>query len=302
MSKILVITSSYDKTCDYIIEKYHDIEFFRVDVDLFSHYSISFTCNKFVISRGTVQLCESDCKAIYYRKPSPQDLNGIIDSKYHSFSHKEAYSLIEGIVEAFNGKCLTKPSIMRPAGNKVLQARIAEQVGFMMPKYLMTNDAVRVKEFSSEERIVKPLSTGMLQDKNSKEFVQTNILDKNIPFEALKYSPAYFQQYAKKDYECRVTFIGEQAFVVKIQSENTIDWRKTNNSISYSIGEMPQDIYVKCLNFMKSCKMGFGCFDFIIYRNIWYFLEMNVNGQWAWLEFETGLDISGSVVRYLSDS
>jgi glutathione synthase/RimK-type ligase-like ATP-grasp enzyme len=299
MEKILIITSSYDKTCDYLIKKYRDVDFFRLDFDCFSKYSISFFNNQFCISNKDHSILEEDCCSIYYRKPSPENLSGIIDRKYHSFAYKEAYSLIEGIVEAFSGACLSKPSIMRPAGNKILQARLAKNVGFEYPKYLITNSAAKVNEFNSDKSIVKPLSVGVIQDERSKEFVQTNLLNENIDLEALKYSPSYFQRYQSKDYECRATFIGKKAFIIKIESENDIDWRKLNNKINYSVCEMPNDIYTKCLLFMKECKLEFGCFDFIIKNNIWYFLEMNVNGQWAWLEFEVGVDISGEIMRYL---
>lgn len=300
MDKILIVTSSYDKTCDYIIKKYKSIDFFRFDLDRFSKYSVSFTNNGFDIKHEEESICESSCLSIYYRKPSSENLNEVIEHKYHPFAHKEAYSIIEGIVESFDGVCLTKPSVMRPAGNKILQAKLANKVGFEMPDYLITNNADLVELYKSKKAIVKPLSVGVIQDEKTKEFVQTNLLDSSIELNALKYSPAYFQRYQAKDFEVRATFVGKEAFVIKIASQNSVDWRKANNKINYSVFEMPKDIYEKCLEFMKLSNMDFGCFDFIVKNNNWYFLEMNVNGQWAWLEFETGLDISGSIVRYLS--
>ena len=42
MSKILIITCSYDKTIDYIIEKNkYRANFFRFNVDLFADYGIT---------------------------------------------------------------------------------------------------------------------------------------------------------------------------------------------------------------------------------------------------------------------
>ncbi len=301
MGKILIVTSSYDKTCDYIEQKYAEYSFFRFNLDKFSEYQISFTNDGFFIGNNNGHIYESSCNAIYYRKPSPEDLNDVIESKYHSFAHKEAYSLIEGIVESFRGVCLTKPSIMRPASNKLFQARIAEQVGFEIPAYLMTNNAKSVTKFHSNKTIVKPLSVGVIQDDKTKEFVQSNLFNPDIALDFLMYSPSYFQSYQSKDYEVRATFVDTEAHIVKIKSENAIDWRKSDNNITYSVCEMPNDIYDKCIAFMRRCKMSFGCFDFIVQNDNWYFLEMNVNGQWAWLEFETSLDISGSIMRYLSD-
>lgn len=38
------------------------------------------------------------------------------------------------------------------------------------------------------------------------------------------------------------------------------------------------------LNFFKVAHINFGTVDFIIKDDKWYFLEINVNGDWAWLE------------------
>ena len=47
--------------------------------------------------------------------------------------------------------------------------------------------------------------------------------------------------------------------------------------------------------------MKFGVFDFVVKDNEYYFLEINANGQWAWLEKELNIDISSSLFNYLSE-
>lgn len=298
--RTLIITSSYDKTSDYIIHKHPELNWFRFNLDEFSKYLVTYDKNGFSINFDADSILEKGCTSIYYRKPSPENLNGVFEPRYQSYAHKEAYSWIEGIIESFEGICLTKPSIMRPASNKILQAKLAEQVEFRIPTYLMTNAVCSTKNMFSKKTIIKPLAVGIIQDDENKEYVQTNIVDPTISMEALKYSPSYFQSYQPKDYEVRATFVGTEVFTVKIESKNDIDWRKRGNDISYSICQMPNSIREKCVKFMKLCNMEFGCFDFIVKNNKWFFLEMNVNGQWAWLEFETKLDISGSIARFLS--
>lgn len=130
--------------------------------------------------------------------------------------------------------------------------------------------------------------------------MQTNLYDDKYDLSLLKYTPAYFQHYIQKDYEVRVTFVGKESFSVKIESENPVDWRKIGNKITYSKFEIPENIYENCLLYLEKTNMEFGCFDFIVHHDEWYFLEMNSNGQWAWLEFETGLQISKEIVDYLN--
>jgi len=126
---VLMLTSSHDRTCDYIISKYDDIEFFRFNFDKFSSYKITVTSGGFEIKNAYRMVTSSTCKSIYFRKPVHEDLTSIFDEKYHQFAFREAYSLIEGIAESFTGNCLSRPSDMRKSGNKVLQAILAKRIG-----------------------------------------------------------------------------------------------------------------------------------------------------------------------------
>ncbi len=47
-----------------------------------------------------------------------------IDSKYHNHCFREVFAFVEGIAESFTGKCLSKPSIIKRADNKVFQAKL----------------------------------------------------------------------------------------------------------------------------------------------------------------------------------
>ncbi len=170
-----------------------------------------------------------------------------------------------------------------------------------MPNLVITNDIQSIGRINEDDAIVKPISTGLVMHGNTKEFVQTNKFDSSIENISLRYSPAYFQDFINKDYEVRITFVGCQAFPVKILSENEVDWRKPNNTVKYEKCDIPNIIFDKCVLFMNKSNMQFGCFDFIIKSDKWFFLEMNANGQWAWLEFATGLEISNAIVGFLSN-
>ncbi len=299
--RVLIVTSSYDRTCDYLISKYKDVKFFRFNMDRFSAYKISVTSTGFSISDPFTELTSHNCKSIYFRKPTHENLGEVYDAKYHQFSYRESYSLIEGLVEYFPGKCLSKPSIMRRAGNKVFQALVAKEIGLRIPTLSITNSVTSVKKISEDETIVKPLSVGSIVIGKRKEYVQTNLYDEKFDLSLLKYTPAYFQRFVEKDYEVRVTFIDSKAYCVRIDSEDTVDWRKPGNTVAYRKWEIPEAIYTKCLLYLKTVDMCFGCFDFIVRDEQWYFLEMNSNGQWAWLELETGLPISKGIMSYLND-
>lgn len=51
---------------------------------------------------------------------------------------------------------------------------------------------------------------------------------------------------------------------------------------------------------MDRLGLAFGAFDFIVRRDgQWVFIELNPNGQWAWIEQEVGLPISAALADVL---
>jgi len=298
--KILIVTSSIDLTSDYLISTYHQIDFIRLNVDKFSEYEILVNENIVKIKNSNWEYCLDDIDSIYYRKPILPNLNSIIDSQYHTFMHKEIFSFIEGIIESFPRTCISKPSILRKANNKIVQCLTAKNIGFKIPISRITNSDKWALSPNGCTNIVKPISIGTIEKDNSKIFVQTNIVDKNIHMDTLKYCPSYFQDYIEKEYEVRITFIGDNNFPVKIISSDKVDWRKKDNFVTYETIDTPKEILDKCKKMLSAFNLSFGCFDFAIKNDEYYFLEVNANGQWLWLENELGINISESIIQELS--
>ena len=118
--------------------------------------------------------------------------------------------------------------------------------------------------------------------------------------EDIALTPVYIQNYIEKKYEVRLTLVDNQFFGVKIIAGDLIDWRKSYESNQYSIIEVPIAIKKQVANMMKAFGLHFGAFDFIVSKDEqWYFLEVNPNGQWLWLEKELNLKISDAIVDYL---
>jgi len=109
-----------------------------------------------------------------------------------------------------------------------------------------------------------------------------------------------FQDYIEKDYDLRITFVGEQMFPVRIDSQDKVDWRRPENTVSYGLVDVPSDVVSKCKSMMSFFDLRFGCFDFVVKDNEHIFLEVNANGQWAWLENELAINISGAIIEELA--
>jgi glutathione synthase/RimK-type ligase-like ATP-grasp enzyme len=303
MKNILIITSSFDLTSDYLISKFgNKANFYRFNTDYFGEYLIDIHSLKgWNISSKYWSLNEQDVFSIYYRKPTLPKLDNY-ESKYHGLMYKDMITTIDGIMEVFNRRCLSKPSILRKSENKIFQMRIAEVVGFDMPESLITNSKDSASKFcSNKNRIVKPLSMGKLSFENRVGIIQTNLVSQEVALDNLECSTTYFQQYIPKDYEVRVTIINKNCHAVRIDSKEKVDWRKSDNKNTYSVISLPEEIREKCFTMLKELKLDFGAFDFIVNDGKFIFLEVNPNGQWYWLEEELNLDISDDIVAFLTE-
>ncbi|MCP4115776.1 MAG: hypothetical protein GY737_10290 [Desulfobacteraceae bacterium] len=300
--KILIITSSIDLTCDYIIKKYGDkINFYRLNIDFFNTYEISITNNSVNIRNIFWDISLNEIHSIYYRKISFPNLTNIFEKKYHYYIHREIFSIVEGIIESFDGICLSKPSVLRKADNKIVQLKIAQEIGFNVPKLNICNSSSSLKKFlNKHDCIVKPISYGKIENGDNLSIMQTNKVDEKISSQTLSYSPAYFQKFIEKDFDLRVTIVGSKIFPVKIISKNKVDWRKEYKTLYYETFSLPQKIEKMCMQLLKQLNLMFGAIDLLFKDNEFYFLEINANGQWAWLENELNLPISNEIINLLS--
>ena len=298
LKKILIITSSMDSTASYIMKKYFGLaDFFRLNVDKFSEYRFYIGNNGWSISDQDSIVDSESVYSIYYRKPMLPDLR-TYDSQYLVLIQKDIISIINGIADAFHGMVITKPSILRKAENKVFQMIYVDENGWNIPRTYIGNEEKIGDKFIRTMSVIKPLTTGKTFGKNRWELYQTNIF-KGFK-EDISLTPIYLQYYVPKQYEARVTIIGREIYVVRIDTKNKIDWRLDYPNHKYTMITCPEDIIKKCYQMMKDFDLIFGAFDFIVTpENEWVFLEVNPNGQWLWLEQSLGLDISKKIIDKL---
>lgn len=224
----------------------------------------------------------------------------------------------------------------RKAANKLLQLRTAQELGIRIPKTLITNDEAAVLRFREEtgKVIFKPVSGSSLHTYSRPQRILAKVCQKypDLPVEeeteaddyliftqeltdehmaslhSIKWSPAIFQQKVEKEYELRITVIGNEIFACRIDSQcdhrTSVDFRRMN-----TVGLVPHTIIRLCsrleqfiLKMMRCLGLTFGCFDFIVEKNTgeYFFLEVNPSGQWLWIEDVTGAPISAALARQLA--
>lgn len=300
---ILIITHKEDYTSDFIINKLNQrkIKYKRLNCEdlINSNFKVDKDLN---FSIDGINLFNS----VWFRRTKLPDINSS-NPQEDIYLLNEYETLLKNLFCTIDAKWFSDPFKIYKAENKLYQLKIAKNIGFIIPNTLITNNKETLKEFyflNSKEIIIKPLSQSKLNNKGETEFIFTNDL-KNEHIETLdeyELTPCMYQEKIQKSIELRVTVVGEKIFTSGINSqlfENTkTDWRKGKQEFFKET--IPLDVEEKCKLIVKKLGLRFGAIDLIKDTNGNYvFLEINPNGQWAWIENETGLKISDAIINEL---
>lgn len=302
---ILIISHKTDFTADFVINKLNqrNIGYKRLNCeDLFSQsFKLSLNNNFEYLILG-----EENYKSIWFRRTKLPQIDDLVQEE-KLYILNETESLFKNLFTTLPGKWLSKPNFVYEAENKILQLKIAQEIGFNIPNTIVTNSRKEVVEFyklNNENIIVKPISHTRIEYKDSLSFIFTNHISKKQIEEIDNYeiNPCIFQENIPKEYEIRVTVVGEKVFAAAVYSqmdeETKIDWRK--KKLKFVHTQLPPRISQLCVQLVKKLNLEFGAIDLIKNtKGDFIFLEINPNGQWAWIESQTDLKISEAIIDFL---
>lgn len=303
---ILIVTHKEDFTADFIVNilNHRNIEYLRFNTDsVGAEHQISFLTNnetKIVIDGF------SHFNAVWFRR---------VKAPIVSFDSIEEYDFYNQDIRSFFGnlwntlstdKWLSNPNNIYQAENKILQLSVARKLGFNIPNTIVSTDSKEIQTFSlknEQKVIIKPISKSRYKTGGEEKIIFTSNLKKNqIMNESFISFPMIFQNEIEKEYELRVTVVGEEVFAAKVDSQSDsdskLDWRRKR--LKFEPYNLPIDIRELSVGLVKELGLGFGAIDLIRTKDGYVFLEINPNGQWVWIESDTGLKISDAIIQYLT--
>lgn len=315
---VLFITNKEDITTDFLIDKLNNLgeSYYRLNSeDLLHNIGINFNFKDkhFMLidysKNTTINLQEVG--SVYYRRPKlPSIDNPSLSAGENQFVANETAAILEGIYKILKDKYWISPvGSIREAENKLYQLLIAQMVGFTIPDSLVTTLPINARDFfeSHKECIIKPIRNGLIRDDIAPKVIFTSLLSQDFlaQFDSVEYCPTFLQNRIMKEADVRVTVVGKCFFPAKINSqkykETEVDWRKGGHiDLEYEQITIPNTVRQRCLHLLYILGLNFGAFDFILDDHGNYiFLEVNPNGQWAWIENRLGYKISDELVRLL---
>ena len=318
MTKVLLITNTTDFTTDYVVRelKLMGADYYRFNTDEIGNsvfLSFDFEHELFTLydkPKG-LSLDLLSFKSVYFRRPeihlnSVEDLTA--DEKH--FVGLEICQTLEGLYKILRKAFwISDVDSIRRAENKVYQQIIAKEIGLKIAKGIITNQAEPFNAFvrdSGNACIVKPIYSGQIGWHEMHDVVFTSELTELPSDKQIEISPTYLQEQLEKKFDVRVTVVGEEIFAVRIDSqsnnETKTDWRRGENILPHEIITLPDHIRMQCITLLQKLDLRFGAIDFVENNEGEYvFLEINPNGQWAWIETLTGLPIANAIAKLLKN-
>jgi len=301
----------------------NQIPFFRFNTEaLLTDYEFNWWCNEkgtdFYIKniKNGFSVKGSDITAVWERRPNSPDKLSIEHTSKEINKHniEEAIGFLS-FLRFYLSDIFSIGSIIfdRVANSKMLQLKYAQELGMQIPVTCFSNKKSDIIEIAKAFDYValKPIDSSSVSTSDDKQYIfYTQKADArqlhSISEESFYQTISFVQNYIEKEFELRITVVCNEIFACKIYSQNQvdekikIDWRQGDN-LRHEIFELPLAIKKLCFDFLHKMKLNFGCFDFIVTpKGDYVFLECNPNGQWLWIELETGMKISHSIGKALT--
>ncbi len=251
--------------------------------------------------------------AVWIRRPSgPTLAETARPGKTSAYMVEECDSLIVTLFDSLD--CLVVPGprpVYRRAESKIAQLLHARAVGMDVPETLMASSPTHFIDFIHQyaPALISKACSGVVsrlfgQQEFGRYTERVGIRD--IAYaHTLRHAPATFQSYVDKDVELRVTVVGEQVFAAEIHSQATRqtrqDWRHYDHlSTPVRPHALPPAVAEQCRAITRRMGVCYGAMDLILTNDGRYvFIENNPNGQYLWIEDETGLPISEAICDLL---
>ena len=314
---ILIISNKQDITSDYVVLEIQKrgIDYARINTEDFPVRSsgsvhISHEGIESIFCTPNKSIDFKLIKSVWYRRPVRPHIDSSIDNPgLKKFCLDESQDFLRGLWYSLDCFWISNMEAIRRAEHKVFQLQIAKNLGFTIPKTLISNQPDEVENFyhsiCKNGMIIKPLFMGFIDDDDNPKTIYTSEvkLEDFVDKQSITYAPSIFQEKINKKADIRVTVIGQKIYAAEIHTKGhkSVDWRKFSiDKLVHHPHILPKKLAEKCVNLVHRLGLEFGAIDLALSEDGRYvFFEINPNGQWAWLEDVLDWPLSSELVDLL---
>lgn len=311
--RILVSTWSRDtaavgRVVDLLRQK--GAEVFRFDTDLYPS-QLRLTAGPRSVhldgAHGSWDL--SDLDGLWFRR----DFTGFSspDELCEAGAQREARDAVGSVLSVAAPFVLDPVDRVKRASHKLLQLRLAREVGLQIPETLVSNDPERVSTFARRlgSVVAKMHNCDLGLDENDHPIrVHTTSLDLEQikTFDGWKMGPLIFQERIAKARELRVILVGRHTFAISVRVDGIPgaedDWRARGEEVlkTAELAPLPAEIERRLHALRRRLGLQYGAVDLIRTPDDRYvFLEYNPVGGFEFLESVHGDAIPAALADLL---
>lgn len=318
---LLIVTNQSDLSSDYLILRLHerDITFERLNTESYpSGYDIALWLNdqidfEITLNESGRQISLAEVDGVYFRQPSVPSLEGSVSKDHREFAEREMTEAMRSLWRLIpEERWLNHPEALWIASNKIKQLKAARNLELLTPDTCVTTKHSIARGFAEKhdyKLIAKAVRQGFVADEESALVAPTQRVDRGQLEELREFAPGpiILQPELAKECDVRVTVVGDHVFATAIMSQEyeatSVDWRVselTNISLNHTKVELPDETRNKCRALTKWFNLGYSAIDLVRTPSHEYvFLELNPNGQWVWIEKNTGYPVRDAIIDEL---
>lgn len=301
----LILTSSYDVTTDMLVDRLGK-KAIRINNDRPQDHEIQINQNGFEISDSYGRrVTDKTLVTAILRKPAPQTLSKI-DQEIHAFRETSAAhaSLLQLIAHKWPEKLPIDSNKIREIG-KFVQLDVAKEYFSTSPWAFTTHPE---KSGLKDDAVLKTLH-GMPFSKPDETSDAKFLYVQPVKLSELADGwPWFLQEKIEARFDLTVLYVDGKMFAQRLDRKTFqgLDWRKhigTEMDAQWENVVLPEILSNKIDAYMRKLGLRFGRLDFLLpNENIdeALFLEVNPNGQWAWMDLKMNNGIFDSMIKFLT--
>ncbi|TQE35954.1 ATP-grasp ribosomal peptide maturase [Streptomyces ipomoeae] len=241
-------------------------------------------------------------RSLYWRRPTWPHFEHLGDPDARFAAAQVRHGLGGTLYALANCRYVNHPLSNHAAEHKPMQLAVAQRLGLTVPPTLISNDLATIRAFITDhgQAIYKTLRwTPYRRGDGMGLTTWTEPVTADEVDESVTVAPHLFQARVDKVADVRVVVVGPKVFAIRIDSD-LLDWRADYSALTYQPMTLPTGMEKALTAHLEHFGLASGSFDLRITPDgdlRW--LELNPNGQWGWLEDETGLPIAAAFADLL---
>ncbi|WP_336920936.1 MvdC/MvdD family ATP grasp protein [Aquipuribacter sp. SD81] len=245
----------------------------------------------------------ADVGAVWYRRLRPLGLADGLDDTGRLFAWSESTEALLGMWHSLDAWWMNSPLAEEAAQRKVLQLRVAVEVGLEVPDTLVTNDPAVARAFVERVgpgRVVRKAFRNIPEAPRETAVVGPEHLDR---LDLVRHAPVIFQEYVPAVVDLRVTVVDGEVLAAQITSDadHQVDYRLGLGTADVAPHVLPDTVADGLRALMARLGVTYGAIDLRLTPDGRYvFLEINPAGEFLFASERAGLPVPEAIAAALT--